>query len=115
MANFDTVLHTVDAQCVERVKVTASADATYKFQLLRPARGMSIHAQGSSFGAGTVELKGSNDGTNFFSLPTAKTLAANGIASVAVIDVFLYYQIVLSGSTSPSLTISVEIYYNNHN
>jgi len=115
MANFDTVLHTVDAQCVERVKVTATADATYKFAVNKPVRAMSLHAQGSSFGAGTVELKGSNDGTNFLSLPTAKTLAANGIASVAVIDCFLYYQIVLSGSTNPSLAISVEMYYNNHN
>lgn len=115
MANFTTVLHTIDAQCVERVKVTATADATYNFAVNKPVRAMSIHAQGSSFGAGTVELKGSNDGTNFASLPTSKTLSANGIKSVAVIDMFHHYQISLSGSTNPSLTISVELYYNNHN
>lgn len=116
MAAFDTILHTSGGNALELVKVTASANATYNFQPEHPIRAMSLQAiggGGNNFGGGTVELKGSNDGVTFYSLPTSVTLSADGIKSVTIPNSgLLFYQIALTGSTSPTLSIWVNMAYN---
>ena len=116
MANFASKVWVSGGNAIETIKVTATANATLNFQPGHPIKSMTLMALGgggNNFGGGTVELKCSNDGVTFFSLPTAKTLAADGVASVALIDQgFMFYQISLTNSTSPTLTIWVNIDYN---
>lgn len=117
MAAFATVRHQNAGSTVETIILTATANATYDFAPEHPIRAMSMMAKGgggNNFGGGTVELLGSNDGTNFVSLPTAKTINADGIKSVAIIDCgFLNYRVALTGSTNPTLSIYVNL-NNNH-
>jgi hypothetical protein len=111
---FATIVHSNPLEAIETVTVTATTttdDDVYNFRPEYPIRAMTILAiggGGNNFGSGTVELKASNDGVTFFSLPTVKTITSDGIKSVAVSDCgFLWYQISLSGSTDPTLTIVV--------
>lgn len=84
--------------------VLTAQDDTVNFQMPRCAA-MSIQAEGVS--AGDIDLKASNDGTNFYALPTAITFAADGIASVALADLgYLHYQILLK-TASESVTVTV--------
>lgn len=115
---FATIVHDGHGRH-ETLTVTATASTdndTYEFRPAHPIRSMSISAiggGGNNFGSGTVELTGSNDNVTFFALPTAKTLTADGIKSVATVDCgFLWYQISLTGATDPTLTIRVHILYN---
>ena len=112
---FATILHE-SSQAQETVTVTATTatdNDTYDFKPAHPMRAMSFHAQGSSFGAGTASLQGSNDGTNFFALPTAATTTANAIKSVSQADLgYKWYRIELTGATDPTLTIIVNMCYN---
>lgn len=107
---FATILHTQDLHS-ETIKVTATADTdndSYDFQLRGTPIAMSLHAQGADFGSGTAAIQASNDGTNFAALPTAVSLTANGIKSVALADLgYSWYRIDLSGATNPTVTISV--------
>jgi hypothetical protein len=95
------------------IKVTTDPtvdDFDYIFHAPAKLRAMSLHGQGSSFGAGTLSLQGSNDGDNFFALPTAVSITANGVASVALADLgYRFYRIHLTGSTNPTLTAIVSL------
>lgn len=79
---------------VVRIVATLTAqNDVLNFQMPRLSA-MSIQGEGIS--AGDIELHGSNDGTNFYALPTAVALAADGIKSVATADLgFLHYRITL--------------------
>ncbi len=93
------------------ITLTFTADGDYSFSVPRPAA-MSFHAQGgggNNFGSGTASLQASNDNTNFFALPTtAVSTGSNAIKSVSVNDLgFAYYNVHLTGSTSPTLTVII--------
>ena len=89
------------------IKVTATADFNYTINSPGRILALSLHGQGT-FGGGTLSLRGSNDGTNFFALPTAVSMTASGIASVAPADLgYRFYDIQLTGSTTPSITAIV--------
>ena len=83
-------------------------DFDYIFDAPAGLRAMSFHGEGSSFGAGTLSLQCSNDRSNFYVLPTAVSITANGVASVALADLgYHHYRIHLTGSTNPTLTATV--------
>ena len=107
---FETTSHTHDLHS-ETVVVTATANTdndSYDFQLRSSPIAMSLHAQGADFGSGTAAVQGSNDGTNFAALPTAVSLTANGIKSIALADLgYSWYRIDLSGATNPTVSITV--------
>lgn len=111
---FATILHTA-GQSVETVTVTATVDTdndTYDFAPEHPMRAMTIQTIGDD-GGGTTNLLCGNDGTNFVALPTAKSMTAAGVLSVVQADLgFKWYRIELTGSTNPTLTIIVNMSYN---
>lgn len=107
-----THLHTSKGNALEQVKVNFTADGDYQFQPEHPMRALSLQGDGND-GGGTVSLQGSNDGTNFFALPTAVSLTAAGVATVAQADLgYLWYGVHLTGSTTPTLACVVGITYN---
>lgn len=70
-------------------------------------RGMTIQVEGT-FSAGTLALQGSNDGTTFYALPTAVSLTAAGVKSVAQLDLaYDVFRVTVTGATTPSLTVTV--------
>lgn len=107
-----TKLHTSGGNALEHIKVNFTADGDINFQPEHPMRAMTIQGDGND-GGGTVSLQGSNDGTNFFALPTAVSLSAAGLASVVQADLgYLYYNVHLTGSTGPTLQVDIGISYN---
>jgi hypothetical protein len=71
------------------------------------ASSIALQATGT-FGGGTIALTGSNDGTNFYALPTAVTRTTPGLAAAAANGLgFRYYRLELTGATGPALTVSV--------
>lgn len=89
---------------VTQITLTATANFSYVFQAPHGLSGMSLQSDGND-GGGTLVIQGSNDGVTFAALPTAVSLTAAGIASIAVADLgYCYYQVDLSGSTGPTLT-----------
>lgn len=108
-----TRVHTKMAPDCEQVTITFTADGDSQFQVNKAIRAMTFQGDGND-GAGTVSLQGSNDGTNFYALPTAISLTAAGVASVVQADLgYLYYNVHLTGSTGPTLRVDVGICYNN--
>ena len=74
------------------VTFTAQNDAVV-FQPNR-ARAMSIQAIGA-FTSATIDIQCSNDGTTYYALPTATSLNALGVKSVALADLgFNYYRVI---------------------
>lgn len=68
---------------------------------------ITLHATGT-FGGGTLALEAGNDETNFAALPTAVSLTAAGIKSVAADGLgYKSYRLALSGATSPSITVTL--------
>ena len=85
---------------------TAQNDAT----VFEMPRVMAMSLQGSgTFGAATLDIQASNDGVTYAALPTAVSLSAAGIRSVAVADLgFRYYRvIVLAAAPTGTLTATV--------
>ena len=79
---------------VTRIVATMTAQNDVLNFTMQRVSAMSIQAEGVS--AGDVELNASNDGTNYYALPTAITFAADGIKSIALADLgYLNYQIKL--------------------
>ncbi len=71
---------------------TAQNDAVV-FQPKRPLA-MSVQATGA-FTTATIDIQASNDGTTYAALPTAVSLNAVGIKSVALADLgYQYYRVV---------------------
>ncbi len=101
------------AQHPSILEVTATTDAatdnfTHNFLAPRGLLAMSLQTKGSAYGSGTLAINGSNDGTNFVALPTAVSLGADGVKSVALADLgFKWYQLALTGSTNPAFTAYV--------
>jgi hypothetical protein len=94
---------------VHQVIITLTANDTVNFSLPR-AFAIGFSAVSSDFGSGTVALKAGPDGTNYYALPTAKSLTASGVKSVNPEDCgFFNYQIALTGATNPA-TITVTLY-----
>ena len=94
------------------IKVTTDAtvdDFDYIFQAPAKLRAMSLDGKGT-FGSGTLSLQGGNNGTDFYALPTAVSMTADGIASVALADLgYRFYRIHFTGSTNPTLTAIVTL------
>lgn len=88
---------------VVAVTLSAANDAV-TFQMPRLSA-MSIQVEGITTAA--VALQASNDNSNFYALPTAVSLAADGIKSVAVADLgYRYYKILMTGA-SEAATVTV--------
>lgn len=87
------------------VTFTAANDAVV-FQPLRPLA-MSIQSLGA-FTAATLDIQASNDGVTYYALPTAKSLSALGVLSVAAIDLgFAFYRVImLSASEAHTAVIN---------
>ena len=67
---------------------------------------MTIQSVGTH-GAATIDIRGSNDGVTFAALPTAVSLAAAGIKSVAVADLaYRFYKVI---ELAAAATLSVYI------
>lgn len=74
------------------VAMTAQNDAQV-FQPLRPLA-MSIQATGA-FTSATIDIQASNDGVTYAALPTAVSLNALGIKSVALADLgYKFYRVI---------------------
>lgn len=67
-----------------------------------------LHVEGT-FGGGSVKFQASNDGTNFYDLPSGLSVSAAGIFALEETDRgFLHYRLVLSGGgASTALTCTV--------
>ena len=62
------------------------------YEMSKPLISLTMQLTGT-YVAGTVAIQGSNDGTNFVALPTAQSLSALGVKSVAVADLgFKHYR-----------------------
>lgn len=87
--------------------VDGSSGATCNFQLLRC---MSIDwmAVSANFNAKTVELKASNDGTNFYALAVASQLTASGNKPVPQIECgYTDWQISITGAPVAAMVVVV--------
>lgn len=106
-----TALHVRHIEAGETITVTFTTATTYDFMPEHPIRAMTLQGDGNDNG-GTLSLQGSNDGTNFFALPTAVSLTAAGLASVVVADMGYHnYRVNLSNITGTSVAV-VNIAYN---
>lgn len=70
---------------------------------------MSLQVSGTFNASTTLDLQGSNDGTTYAALPTAVSLSAAGIKSVAVEDLgYRFYRaIILAEAPGSTLTVTV--------
>lgn len=92
---------------VQQVDATITADGNIDFASMGAVYAMCFQATGS-FGSGTLKLQVSNDGTNYVDSPTATSVTAAGVKSVATADCgYKFYRLNLAGSTSPSITVKV--------
>ena len=106
-----TAVHVINVQAVETVTVTFTTATHYDFRPEHPIRAMTLQGDGNDNG-GTLSLQGSNDNSNFFALPTAVSLTAAGIASVAQADLgYEFYRVNLSNITGTSVAV-VNMAYN---
>ena len=97
--------------CVWAIALTANNDAV-TFRPNHAMRGMTVQAEGT-FSSGTVALQGSNDGSTFYALPTAVSLTAAGIKSVAQLDLaYDYFKVIVTGATTPDLVVTVHALHN---
>lgn len=90
------------------VSATLSAqNDTVAFQVPR-VTAMSLQVTGT-FNGSTLALEASNDGTNYAALPTAVSLTAAGIKSVALADLgYLHYRLSLTvASPTGALTATI--------
>ena len=106
-----TVQTTFGDRGVIKVVATFTADGDATFTLPRCTIA-SFEAVSSNFAGGTIELQAAPDAVNYAALPTAKTLAATGIKSVAPADLSFYnYRFDLSGSVTPAtITVTLIVY-----
>lgn len=87
--------------------VDGAAGATCDFQL-RNAYAIAIQSVCANYNGKTIELKAACDGTNYLSLPTAKTFGADGIASVATADCsFFFYRLTITGAPLATATVTL--------
>jgi hypothetical protein len=106
-----SAVHVNNVRCVETITVTFTTATTYTFRPEHPIRAITLQGDGNDNG-GTLSLQGSNDGVNFFALPTAVALTAAGLASTVVADMgYLWYRVNLSNITGTSVAV-VNIAYN---
>ena len=90
---------------VTRIVATLTAQNDVLNFTMQRMSAMSIQAEGLSTAA--VDLNASNNGVDYYALPTAVSLAADGIKSVAVADLgYLNYQILLK-TASNTATVTV--------
>lgn len=81
--------------------------ATLDFQLPR-IRSASFQAVSSNFNGKTVSLQGAPDGTNYAELPTAASLTATGVKSVALADTAYYnYRINCTGTPTVAVVVTL--------
>src|SRR3990167_10432410 len=87
------------------VTFTAANDALV-FQPKRPLA-LSLQSLGA-FTTSTIDIQASNDGVTYYALPTAISLAALGVKSVASIDLgFAFYRVImLAASEAHSAVLS---------
>lgn len=89
---------TADQQRGSRTRVitfsqSGANDGNIDFELNRPVASLSFQLAGT-YSAGTVKMQASNDGTNYADTPTAASLGATGLKSVALLDCgFRYYRL----------------------
>ncbi len=87
--------------------VDAVAGATAAFALPR-AFSIVWSAISTNFNAKTVELKASNDGTNYFALASASQITSSGNKPVPQIECgYLYWQISITGAPSAAMVVTV--------
>lgn len=104
-------VHVSKGNALEQITVTFTTATHYDFQPEHPMRAMTLQGDGND-GGGTLSLQGSNDGSNFFALPTAAQLTAAGVASVVQADLgYLWYRVNLSNITGTCVAV-VGIHYN---
>lgn len=91
-----------------KIEQSGANNGNVVIEFPEPLLSMSIHVEGRS--AGTIDLKGSNNGVDFYALPTPITsIVADGIASVAPADLgFRYYRVeVTTAGAGEALVITV--------
>ncbi len=94
---------------MELVTITLDQDDDYSFTLIRPTA-ICLEGQGD-FGGGTLSLQAGNDGRHFFEFSSPLSLTSDGVESVTPDNLgFVYYNIHLTGSTNPSLTVKVSAF-----
>jgi hypothetical protein len=87
------------------VLLTAANDV-FKFTANRPSQ-ITVGAEGVS--ASDLTVQASNNGSDYYALPTAVAFAADGIKSIAVADLgFGFYQL-LHEATNEDITATVVI------
>jgi hypothetical protein len=84
----------------------AAQNDTFVFSAVNPT---AISFQGEGISASDLTLQCSNDGENYYAMPTAATLAADGVKSVAVADLgFAFYRLI-EETASETVTASLVI------
>lgn len=89
------------------IEQSGANNGNVDIEFSEPLISMSIQVEGRS--AGTIDLQGSNNGSDFYALPTAVQLVADGIKSVAPADLgFRYYRVaVTTAGAGEALVITV--------
>lgn len=91
-------VHSREHGVIVTVTQSEANDGVVGFEVLAPLVAMSFQVLGT-VGAGTVELHGSNDGSTFVALPTAVSVSAAGVKSVATADLgYKYYGVFVDSS-----------------
>jgi hypothetical protein len=92
-------LHEKLGKNVWLVRITQSGanNGNVDLDISEPLSSMSIQVEGRS--AATIDLQGSNNNVDFYALPTAVQLTADGIKSVAAVDLsYRYYRVAVTGA-----------------
>jgi hypothetical protein len=87
------------------VVLTAQNDV-FVFAATRPSQ---ITLQGEGISASDLTMQASNNGTDYYAMPTATTLAADGLKSVATADLGYAFYRIIEETASESVTASIVV------
>lgn len=103
MAATATISTLGPGKTVYTVTLTAQNDV-YVFGTRRPSQ---ITMQGEGISASDLTMQASNNGSDWYALPTATSLAADGLKSVATADLGYAYYRIIEETASESVTATV--------